>query len=887
MMGWRMGEGLAQDEGNRLQLVDAPTGPLGAFVVHNGVAYGVQGKLLFKLPLRGPDAYTIIAQIPLGAAAIDVLYDDADRVLVLTDAGVYMFDAATLTLLDIVLVGGTTLDVQGDQWVLASRQQGVRLYGDEMLQLLLAGEALDAKWLADGQIAVADQFYGLQIVADQAVSRPLRIAAAQQLVTDGTYLYALDGHRVIALDMSVSTQPQIIGSYSPIHAPLTVATIGAWVVVADAADGLKIYDNQLHYIGSQTDQPALQVAIDPTERWLVSGQSGQLDIYDARQLPDLALEATIPLWADPDRVRFTGDGLALAIMRAGGIGVIDLARGEVVSALPFSGPVVDVLPLTTRIWAVLQANGRLLLLEYDRRNNGIIQVYADLDVAGQPSLLAREDNYLLAATGRAGLQIFDISDATAPTLIQSLPAHSAIHAVQVTADGWLLQDGSQLRLYQPVTDTWIVEQTLIDLRSIHVAPNAVYSITGTTIQRWNLADSEFQLQATYAAPIRFVDAVAQDNGLLLATDGGAIWLDTTIPQRPQEHVLTIDDEIMAVSHVSLHGDDVLIGNREQLVHFRRSQTTDADFVEVGRFRLENASATLAEVELSPDITRQILTAITASTTIGDALWIGTANGQLWQADSTENRVTLRGQGFGGPIFHITTGPNPLELLLSMGDGGLLWFDMGSDEVMRRSDVSAYAAVADPTGEWVAVARGNCGLQIYAAADMQLVASDQAGVVSDVRWTDTIRVVVDGFTATYAFAPNQPMRQAPILLQPSVATSNALRWSSSSTGCVEVEYEVWMNEEQIGTTTDTFWPLIGLQDQQLSWHVVAIDAFGNRSTSGSWLAEGNAVGWLSRPQQYQAMTVSVEEAQFPFWIFGVGLMLLGVIGLRLLVPFWRI
>lgn len=879
------GAGRAQDDNRRLQLIDAPSGPIGPIWVQEGIAYGVQGQRIFKMPLDGPEAYTITARVTVDRPILGMTSDEDGDVLVLTDSGIQQIDAATFTFGDFIPVGATTLDVLGEQWVVASREDGLRVLGRNPRQILLSGDALDAAWLDSAHIAVADQAYGLRIIDDRPSDNPTRIAAATMVAVDGTTIYALDGHRITILDATNPDQPQIIGNYTPIYQPRRVVTTDDWLIVADLADGLKVYDRNLRYSSSQIDNPAYSVALDPTGRWLVSSHARQVKIYNARRLPNLVEEASVPLWAAPDMVRFTTDGLALVTMQAGGIGVIELDTGEVLSALPFSGPVVDVLPIGSR-WVVLQNNGRLLVLSYDRRNPSNIQVYADLDMAGQPQMLARDGDQLLVATGRAGLQVFNYNSSGGPTLAYSLRAHAAINAIYVTEQGWLLQDGHQLRLYDPRREQWLSEQTIPDLRSIHVAEAEVYAVSQSDVSVWTLDDIQLTHRQTYPAITQFMDVVAKDDALLLATDGGGIWLDVQNPQRVHEVVLRAD-ELGAVRHVAMHDDDVLIADDYQVVHFSRQQLTTDDIAEQGRLVLADR-VERDVIDLPVSITSQIPTAITSSLQRGNLVWLGTDSGQVWQVDLANEAVSARGQIAGGAVLHIAPTNDPLVLLLSSGDNGLGWFDLSSGQIIRWADVSAVAAALDATGQWVALARGQCGLQIYRVEDLSLVASDQWGAVSAVAWQGfMLDVVLDGFRARYVFDPEKPTPQAPILLQAETPTANVLRWRSSADGCVPVQYEVWIDGERVSTTTDTTWPLIGIQNRQVVWSIVAVDAFGNRSQSGTWLLEGDRVGWMRMAQQYQPILVQTQpDESVPYWVYGIGLLAIGVAGLGVLARFWR-
>ncbi len=877
------------DERSRLWLMDASQRPLGVFTLQEDILYGAQGQFIFKMPLYGTRAYTIVAKTPISGAVVDIQVDlDSSQVVALTEKGVYRFDADTLELRNFIAGGGTTLDVHNNYWAVASHEMGIRIYeGQNLLKILTLGDAFDVQWLNDEQLAVADRINGLQFITDVPSEMPSSMIGIKKIVMDASNLYALDEHHVITLSASSLSQPQEIGFYAPVHQPLHLLDVNEWRIIADENDGIKVYDQDWHYYNSQNNSPSLNVAIDPTGRWLFNMRSRQLEIYNARRLPNLVLDTTIPLWANPHRVRFTTDGLALVTLQEGGIAVLDLEKRQVVHALPFSGPVVDVLPMSAA-WAVLQGDGRLLFIGYDPKNPSDVSVYADLDVAGQPYQLARDGELLLVASGRAGLHVFDMKNIRSPFLLDTLPAYTNIKAIEVVSAGWLIQDGQQLRLYSPEVQKWSIEQFVPNLLTMQFSSNGVYTINENEIAFWQLNGDQFVLKNTYQTIHQLTDIAAEQELVLLGSEHGAILLDMRRPRRLREYRI-VAEGLGVIKHVSIHGKDLIISDGQQLIHFslQHRGTDEIEFTELGRFVVEENSST-ETFEIPISLVAKVPSSITVYAQVDQDIWLGTVDGQLWEVEPNTEEIVLRGQ-VPSSILNISSSADPSILLVSSGENGLFWFDRTNGQTIRRVEITTLDAVTDPSGKWLALARGRCGLQIYQADNMTLVASDQTGIVSEVSWdSEGIHVMLDGLSALYGFDPEMPMPQPSILLQPDHMTSNALHWRSSADGCVPVQYEVWINQKKIGTTAETLWPLLNAQSRQFTWSIVAVDAFGNRSQSGLWLFEGDQVGWLMRAQQYQLMMQKSSETEttMPVWFVGVGLLLLGILGLWMFVRFWQ-
>lgn len=881
----------AQDGGQRLTQLTSADGPIGEVVIGDGIAYFQQGTRLVRMPLYGEDAYMVTAQTLINEPVLKMAYRGSGEVVVLTPTRLLFLGSTTLVQRNAMPIGGTTLDVVDGQTLVASEEQGVRLLsGSNMRQITSTGASIDADFLSNSWLVIADRVYGLQFSQADSSELPTRQGAAQIVATDGDIVYAIDGHQLRIVDASTPTSPRLTGRYAPLVSPRQMVAVDEWVIVADDTDGLKIYDSALQYLTGQTSNPALAVGLDPTQRWLVSGHATELQIYNARQLPNLELSTTLPLWAEPEHIRFTANGLALVTLGRGGIAVVDLATQSIIDALPFSSPVVDVLPFGPD-WVVLQSNGRLLILQYSRGAANPIRIDADLDVAGQPYMLGRSGDLLLVATGRAGLQIFDLTDMASPQLVDSVLPQRSISAVHVSPQGWLLQDDTQLRLWHPETEQWLDQANVDDLLSVDVTATGLYVLTDAQLQQWQIEDDILIEIASYGVQSRFTDAIAQENGVLLLGDGDAIWLGVDNPTRIVERQLNLP-QLEEVTHIALDGDDVVLANQHTLIHLSRrllESEPELSSAILGEYRIAPPQTQIMSFTVPDDIIAQVPVGITFATELNGNWWLGTADGGLWQTDTQGDQAQQRVTNLGGAIWDISPTPDPFLLLLTVADVGLVWVDTLSEQVIRRESISSFAATYDPTGAWLVVARGQCGLQIYRDESMSLVASLQPGMVTDVSWDDEqLSALLNGYAVDFHFDPTLPMEQPLLLLQPAPTTPDALDWRSSADGCVPIEYEVWIDGELAGITTTTQWPLIAANQQELAWYVVAVDSFGNRTRSTTWLQDGENIGWLQTAQQYQALQVDAagNPRQFPIWLIGIGMAVGGLVGLRIWAQFWQ-
>jgi hypothetical protein len=894
------------DERQRLQLEETTDRQLLSITTTDEAVLVAAGTYLLRFT---PGTTMRDTQLQLNGT-IRALVANTDHAFALTANHIIVINLQNFQVVHEIAGGGEEIVLHRDHLLLLNADAGVRQYriehdGHLQLQRDLAtmNRVKSAAVLDDGTVLIVDQAAGFEIFVPQLtpmMSALLPSMSAERLLVQGDVVLALDGHRLQLLDVSTRSTPQPIGHYAPLHDARHAATFGSFVLVADASDGLKVYHEDMTYLSGDIRNSAQYVAVDPSGQWVVSSQRDVVVIYDARVLPNLERRTTLPVWDTPGRISFARDGLALVAVGDGGLAVIDLAQQTILAGLPFSGPVMHVLPHPQLdLWYVLLGDGRLLTLRFDRSRGQVDTIFSEFDAPGQPSMLALQDERLVVSAGRAGALILDISNPGQPQFELNIAALESVQSVHFSAGQLVLHDGMWLRGLEATGSgfgqTFVA--TLAEPGWVASSERELLLGGGVSLARWQPTQAGWEATTTYRAPQAFSDmAFAGDNVILAGTDGQLHALNIMQPAQPRL-VATYATNIPLTELAMLaNGAQLEAILREGTTAVHRFPLTDSA-AEPGvlyrvpaprqRFNQTDDTQTLSATSSTLDVTSQLSTS--------EGRFIGTRDGQLLRQPDTASSPTGMIDGLDTPILGIAS-THDQTLLLSLGDAGLAWVDVESESIIRRAeDVTALQASLDDSGEWLAVATGRCGLAMYAVDDLTLFALAQDGTVSDVRFVDaqTVEAMVDGYPAKYAFdttATTQVLPSFSVQLQSPTAT--ALRWQSAADGCVPIEHEVLINGNVVDRTTATTYPRASLPTTQFSWQVIAVDPFGNRNPSAEQLVEVDTAGWLSIAQQYQPLprrsdTSVITSNNLPWYLLGGVLVLSGVGGLWGLYRLWQV
>lgn len=814
------------------------------------------------------------------------------RAYVLTANHIFVINLQNLSIQQQIGGGGEALILQDEHLLLLNADAGIRQYrvfGDG--QLVLVNEFVtmnavqSAVILPDDTLMVGEVAAGVELFNGQMMSMRLPSISAQHMLLQDEQLFVLDEHRLRVLSAASVGTIEPIGQYAPLHAVQRARAFGNYLLLADAIDGVKVYTRDFTYQHGQVHTPTYDVAVDPSGRWLVASQADQIAIYDAQALPTLALIEVIPVWDTPGHISFSENGIAVVAVSAGGLAMIDLASARVIAGLPFSGPVVHAEPHPSEdIWYTLLGDGQLLTLSFNRSRTEVQTIFSTFDVPGQPTMLYLSDNRLGVAAGRAGAFVFDITDPYEPILHDSIPAARFVSSVAFVDDRFFVQEADILQVFEETARGFSLNSVIEALSSHWLLPVESEVIVGGAAHMLRLQQqsAEWVNVAEYTAPQRFVDMQLWGSRLILTGNGGQVHvLNVDTPSRPRP--VTVIETGVNASQSSIQGDTLLILDNPSALYRLALDTKGEVDLEI----LQQNPSPKQRLSESPN---QPNADTTAQLDYGDVRWIGTRDGQLVRQEENMAQVVM--QDLGVPILAIAP-YDENTLLLSLGEHGLVWLDIADGGIKRRADdLTTLATVVDPSGQWLAAATGACGLAIYDTETLNLFALARSGTVTDVQFLDetSLVAIVGGYRAHYQFSPDASTQSQPSMtIQPLEAPAGILSWESSADACVPVEYEVRINDAVFATITETQFSTANLPLTQYEWQVVAIDAFGNRSTGPTILVENEAAGWLAIAQHYQPLQVqSVASGGTPLVVLGFGAILIvsGLVGLWGLMRFFR-
>ncbi|MCI0709927.1 MAG: hypothetical protein L0154_07165 [Chloroflexi bacterium] len=552
----------------RLSLVRSFGGPTTASVMSGDEMIIVEGTALVRVALA--DMSQPLARIEHGYGRILDLAATESALYALTPSHVLVLTIDGTIVQQALPGGGSSLSIQGNHLIVAALQQGIRLMAikpDGTLrpenQLPTERESFDAVVLENGELAIADGEGGVSFRRlDGERSGQLRgIVPATEIAASGSTIFAANRHYIQAID--AQTQ-RVTGVYAPLNRFRDVEWRGEMMVIADGVDGLKVYSSDRRYLNGQRDKPASNVTFHDGFLYATTGDS--MRVYDWRLLPDLPVINEVALWSPPTATAvMPSKNLLLVALGAGGLAVIDIAspfNPILKAALPFSGPVEDVLPDANNPALVYLAlgDGRLVTLNFMADNPDASTVISDIELAGQPTRLALDQSTqtLAVASGRGGVHYFRLVGGR-PALIMTQPSQGGVgfSAVMSTASGnWLALDGDRLLHVRLAGELTILDEQIVEPGGILV-PLAGGVIWGRNQQfaLYTAFTNAIERAFTYTAPTTYHDLAVLDGTVYAAGDNGITLLSVTGPQE----ILTINTP-QPVHDLYLTGETMLTVN---------------------------------------------------------------------------------------------------------------------------------------------------------------------------------------------------------------------------------------------------------------------------------------------------------------------------------------
>ncbi len=967
----------ARQAGQRLQRT-TQYGGLTQTAVFDGVdALVAEGTSIVRVPLLGPDAFQVIDRRTFDYGIILDLYRTNQALYAITHSHLLVLSPDGRHVWNVFTGGGERLTIWDKKLAVSNYQSGVSLYTIEatgdlhfVQQITTPSQTQQVALLPTNLLAMADQSAGLRLVGTTDIN--VVLAPAHNVTNFAEWIYTSAGHRLRLVD-SATEPPHIAGHYAPIHDIRDLAFYRDMVLVADGADGLKVYRDDLSYLNSQLDSSAYHVTVGSDA--IISTHQDGLHIYNGQMLPRLQQIGFIPLWEQPTGLDLSADlQYALVALGPGGLAIVDMSMFTVQAAIPLSGPVQDVLahPDYPTLFYLSLSDGRLITMDIDQQ-----RIYSDLPLPGQPGKMATDGDYLTVATGRAGLQIFSLQHApTQPQLIFTLPTINdhlpgITHAVPTDQDHWLVLDDTTARIMR-------LRDFHETNRYHHLTASALVStpigfIAGQDNQLLHFtldATHDLHVQSKITAPQKYLDMRALLGRLVLATDDRRLLvLDVSDPTTPREYVSI--ETPFPVERLTIRGDDFLLINRtEGMAHlhwtlllgpeaqaeltgiYRPAQSIQAlvpltnGKIGLGGGRwfvwdggeptlLNNEGGTsgiafddsaillrkdhtpfwpdglanpnVVGMALATDqqrmwllrhdgllqqldpVTLNVLntsklpiTQPSAMIFYDNALWIGTHDGKLWQI--IDDDINLMVEDLGGPIRQIT--PFQHYLYISADAGGLWQMTVDGQPLRHYPSIALATAIE---GEWIALAGGDCGLQILKAPELHNYAELAGNYVNAVQFVeDGVLALADGIPTHYAFLPTQaapPMPRAyhPVPPHQAEASPQLLQWQLDRPTCRPLRFEIWLNGEMVGTTSQTEWTLSTPPTSSLKWQVVTVDSTGNRIAGPEWSVYPPTTGWLNTPSHVSnSATVPPNTIPSPWWALGLLLAGMGLLGLANMV-----
>ncbi|MBZ0318259.1 MAG: hypothetical protein K8L91_17705, partial [Anaerolineae bacterium] len=118
----------------------------------------------------------------------------------------------------------------------------------------------------------------------------------------------------------------------------------------------------------------------------------------------------------------------------------------------------------------------------------------------------------------------------------------------------------------------------------------------------------------------------------------------------------------------------------------------------------------------------------------------------------------------------------------------------------------------------------------------------------------------------------------------------LTWLPNPDPCQQLNFEVWIDGQLMGQTSESRWLLPAPLTHDIQWQVITIDAQGNRTPGPTWRVYAPVEGWANTPPNFATaqMKPADEKSVLPisWWILGLlfaslGLIVLGGMGWRMI------
>lgn len=873
------------------------------------VAARYQGARLYERTGDG----TLIFRRSIGAN--DGVFDvaqDANGILVTAqaDSGLVMHDSTGEAVSRLSGLVPTTVLETSDRWLYAAHQHYVEIidtrntFKPEVVGFYAPLRRFrGADWAKEG-LVIADGVDGLKFYdAKFHYQNSERDKPALNVLWHEGYVYSTHSDSLRAYDGQRLPDFSIVGEL-PLWSPptsLTVIESIDWLLVGLGAGGLAIVDISIPF------SPVLKAALPfsgPVENAVVNPDDERL-VYLA--LGDGRLVTVQLDFDNPDRSSILSDlevagqpaslainpdqqQLALASGRAG-IHYFELVAGrpELITTQPAeSGGIRSVALAPTGYWLVIDGS-RLLHTQV----KGAVKIVDELVVEENGRLVSLPQGILVG--NERNITLYGFGDGK-PRPIQAYQSPADYSDMQSVSGMLLTTHETGLTVLDINNPTRPRE---IAYRTTDFLPERVVA-TDTGILLVNAQNGVYQLTPASFSQQAFYPAVDEEQGLVPLTQMtwgivGKQWarfeLDSALTasdQQAREGIGLSDGSVVLLDDYPyrINGDGEVVNTNRDITG------VDLALGDGILWLLRHDGAIIGLDPFSLEINqplRRLNIGGTQIAAVGSVLFIGTASGELLRLDG-DDLTTV--PDLEDTIYDIAIVDH--YLLVSAGAGGVWWLDLDLN-LLARHRTPAYAAHLSPDRQWLAVAAGQCGLNVLDARTRDLGLRDYAvlpdAITTDVKFLTNrqLLVVRDGVPAQIAFEPDgvppQPAPpNGPIPGQRAMVVGgiDSLRWQPSPDDCETLSYEVTVNGQVVGTTTDALWQFDTPVQDDIVWSVKAINSFGESAQSATWEAFVVREGWMSQPLSFGArLTTSPTEGDFPWWIVGGAALLILVVGIILL------